>query len=87
MENKNNERINSESKILHLTDSDLDIESRNKPFEQITIKDFNLSITDASKALYVFFVDTRNRRKLINMWKRILRINYGYENKVKQLIF
>ena len=87
METKIINKNNSETKFLHLTDSDLEIESRNKPFEQITIKDFNLSITDASKALYVFFVDTRNRRNLMNMWKRLLRIDYGYENKVKQLIF
>jgi hypothetical protein len=81
-----NNKEDNENKILHLTDEDLEISSRKKPFEQITIKDFNLNITDASKALYIFFVDTRSKRNVMNIWKRLLRINYMYENKIKQLI-
>ncbi|MDP4265987.1 MAG: hypothetical protein Q8880_00960 [Bacteroidota bacterium] len=78
-----NDYNTSNIKFLHLTDSDLCVESRNKSFEQITIKDFNFNISDASKALCVFFVDTRQKKF---SWKQLLRLSVTTENRVKQLV-
>jgi hypothetical protein len=70
-------------KFLHLTDADLSIESRNKPFEKITINDFNINITEASKSLCIFFVDTRQK----NYWlKQLFKLNLNKINRVKQLV-
>mgnify|MGYP003573914731 CR=1 FL=1 len=63
---------------LHLTNLDLDHRKKNKPFEKITLRDFDYCITDAVKASYVFFIDFRQKRnwirKLIKNGKTAKRI-------------
>ncbi len=75
-------RHKSNVKFLHLTAQDLEYESRNKPFEQITIRDFNFCINDVITASYVFFVDERNH---INWWKKFLGLDFHTNRKVKVL--
>ncbi|OFX77712.1 MAG: hypothetical protein A2X12_09420 [Bacteroidetes bacterium GWE2_29_8] len=68
--------------IVHLTDLDLSIESRNKNFEQISLKDFNLNLKDANNAYVIFFVDSRDEKSL---FKKFFTI-YPYKlQKIKQL--
>lgn len=68
--------------FLHLTDLDLEYQSRKKPFEQISFLDFNYNITDFFHASFVFFVDERDKRKWYN---KILGLNQEIGVKVKQL--
>jgi len=69
-------------KIIHLTDDDLREESRNLPFDKITIKDFKVNIIDISNSI-IFFIDTRAKKT----WKRWITFlnNHYYHNKIKQI--
>ncbi|OFX71473.1 MAG: hypothetical protein A2X12_00440 [Bacteroidetes bacterium GWE2_29_8] len=67
--------------VLNLTDSDLAYENRNKPFEEITINDFNYNVSEAAKAALIFFVDTRKKITL----KNLFRISSMHYKRIKRL--
>lgn len=69
-------------KFLHLTAQDLEHESKRKPFEQITLQDFNYCINDVISASYVFFIDERDH---IDWWKKFLGLDFHTNRKVKVL--
>jgi hypothetical protein len=68
--------------FLHLTDDDLDFRSKRKPFEKITIHDFDYCINEAVKAHYVFFIDGRKTKAL---WKKVFGLNGHRRKRVKRL--
>lgn len=68
--------------LLHFTDLDLNINSRKKSFEEITLRDLDYCLNDVMEASMVFYIDNRHRRA---WWKRILGMESITGDKVKQL--
>ena len=77
-----NRLMTDNASFLLLTNHDLYYRSRHKSFEEITLSDFNYSLTEALTASHVIFVDDRQREGL---WKRILGLSGSFGKKVKQL--
>lgn len=73
--------ISNNVNFLHLTNSDLFHKNKRKPFEKVTLRDFDYNITEAVKAKYVFFIDSRQNR---NWLSRITKTNNG-KRRIKLL--
>jgi len=67
----------SELRIINFTEDDLAYENRNKPFEEISLKDFNYNVSEAAKAFIIFFIDTRKKSNIRNLFG----LNSNNQNK------